>query len=209
LQRAAARNKLGDRCPASGIDTLQSVTDIQPSKSSSESRTGARYSRDMPSRGLTPNTAKSAELQIIIWLLEAGWELFTPVADLYGTDIVVRHPATRELLAIQVKHKQHGSLNEGELLKTWGDCPSFDYLVFFVPARARGLILPCKKLVKPGKMFIFYSKDSDGYSRGAVRKLFKDYAFEFGAVPPERRAAAFAEFLSAVHVLNKSDRETK
>lgn len=56
------------------------------------------------SKTLKPNTAKSAELQIIIWFLEAGWELFTPVADLYGTDIVVRHPDTQELLAIQVKH---------------------------------------------------------------------------------------------------------
>jgi len=48
---------------------------------------------------------------------------------------------TRELLAIQVKHKQPGSLNEGELTRTW-DEPSFDYLIFFVPARMRGLIIP-------------------------------------------------------------------
>jgi hypothetical protein len=74
-----------------------------------------------PRSALRPNTAKSAELQVIIWSLEAGWELFTPVADLYGTDVVVRHPATRELLAIQVKHKQPGSLNEGELLRTWDE----------------------------------------------------------------------------------------
>lgn len=63
---------------------------------------------------MPPNTARSVELQIIIWFLEAGWELFTLVADI-GSDMVVRHPQTRELLAIQVKHKQPGSLNEGLL----------------------------------------------------------------------------------------------
>lgn len=147
---------------------------------------------------LRPNTAKSAELQIIIWFLEAGWELFTPVADLHGTDIVVRYPLTRELLAIQVKHKQPGSLNEGELLRSW-DEPSFDYLVFFVPSKLRGLVIPRHKLQKSGKMFIFYAKDEQGYARGAVRPLFKEYAFEFEAVAPESRAVAFVDFFSQVH----------
>jgi hypothetical protein len=160
---------------------------------------------DQP-RALKPNTAKSAELQIIIWFLEAGWELFTPVADLYGTDVVVRHPVTRDLLAIQVKHKQPGSLNEGELLRTWDQHePSFDYLIFFVPARMRGLIIPRRKLCKPGKMFVFYSRDRDGYARGTVRPLFKEYAFEFGGVTPESRAKSFATFFSKVHVQSQSE----
>jgi hypothetical protein len=147
-----------------------------------------------PRKMLKPNTAKSAELQIIIWFLEAGWELFTPVADLYGTDVVVRHPVTRELLAIQVKHKQPGSLNE----------PSFDYLVFFVPARLRGLVVPREKLRKAGKMFIFYSRDEEGYARGAVRPLFKEYAFELGSVAADARAVTFVDFFSKVHALSRS-----
>lgn len=61
-----------------------------------------------------PNSAKSAELQIIIWFLEVGWELFTPVADI-GSDMVIRPPQTRELLAVQIKHKQREALNEGLL----------------------------------------------------------------------------------------------
>jgi len=157
---------------------------------------------------LRPNTAKSAELQVIIWFLEAGWELFTPVADLYGTDVVVRHPVTRELIAIQVKHKQPGSLNEGELLRTWdAHEPSFDYLVFFVPARLRGLIIPRQKLKKSGKMFIFYSRDEEGYARGAVRPLFKEYAFEFRDVIPDNRAIAFADFFANVHAQNGSEKQ--
>jgi hypothetical protein len=149
---------------------------------------------------MRPNTAKSAELQIIIWFLEAGWELFTPVADLYGTDIVVRDPATRKLLAVQVKHKQPGALNEGELLRTWdNNYPSFDYLVFFVPAKLRGLVVPSQKLTKAGKMFIFYKRDHDGYARGPVRPMFRDYAFELAAVPPEQRALAFVYFFCRIH----------
>jgi hypothetical protein len=149
---------------------------------------------------MRPNTAKSAELQIVIWFSEAGWELFTPVADLYGTDIVVREPVTRKLLAVQVKHKQPGSLNEGELVRSWDeDSPSFDYLVFFVPATLRGLVLPGQKLKKAGKMFIFYSRDRDGYARGTVRPMFRDYAFELTPVLPERRATAFVEFFARIH----------
>jgi len=129
-----------------------------------------------------------------------------PVADLYGTDVVVRHPVTRELLAIQVKHKQPGSLNEGELLRTWDEHkPSFDYLVFFVPARLRGLIIPRQRLQKSGKMFIFYSRDEEGYARGAVRPTFKGYAFEFRDVMPESRAIAFADFFAKVHAENRSE----
>jgi hypothetical protein len=159
-----------------------------------------------PRKMLEPNTAKSAELQIIIWFLEAGWELFTPVADLYGTDIVVRHPVTRDLIAIQVKHKQPGSLNEGELQRTWDEHePSFDYLIFFVPARKRGLVIPRQKLKKSGKMFIFYSRDEEGYARGAVRPLFKEYAFEFGGIALESRAIAFVDFFSKVHAQSQSE----
>lgn len=149
---------------------------------------------------MKPNTAKSAELQIIIWFLQAGWELFTPVADLYGTDIVVRHPQTRELLAIQIKHKQPGALNEGRLENDWTTVdPLFDYLVFFVPEKLRGLVVPRAKLKKTGKAFVFYAKDTEGYSRGPVRPLFKDYAFELMSVPSEKRAKTFVDFFSTVH----------
>ena len=146
-----------------------------------------------------PNTAKSAELQVIIWFLEAGWELFTPVADL-GSDIVVRHPKTRELLAVQIKHKQPGSLNEGWLQNDWRpEEPPFDYLVFFVPEKSRVLVVPREKLKKPGRVFIFFAKDRDGYSRGPVRPLFSKYCLELGPVRPEDRAQRFATFFAQVH----------
>lgn len=156
---------------------------------------------------IKPNTAKSAELQIIIWFLEAGWELFTPVADLYGTDIVVRHPETKELLAVQVKHKQPGALNEGFLVNDWAASdPAFDYLVFFVPERSRGLVVPRIKLKKAGKAFVFYAKDKEGYPRGAVRPLFKDYAFELGTVSPEARGMTFVDFFARVHASVQAQR---
>ena len=122
-----------------------------------------------------PNTAKSAEFQVVIWFLEAGWELFTPVADLYGTDLVVREPDTRKLLSVQVKHKEPGSLNEGRLANDWRDrLPPFDYLVFFVPEKVRGLVLPSSSLTKGGKTFLFYKNDTEGYSRGSARKIFSE-----------------------------------
>jgi hypothetical protein len=72
-------------------------------------------------------------------------------------------------------------------------------LVFFVPARLRGLIIPRQKLKKSWKMFIFYTRDEAGYARGAVRPLFKEYAFELHDVMPESRAVAFANFFAKVH----------
>lgn len=146
-----------------------------------------------------PNSAKSAELQIIIWFLEAGWELFTPVAD-SGTDLVVRHPLTQELLAIQVKHKQPAALNEGLLQNDWrGLQPPFDYLVFFVPERLRVLIIPSEKLRKQGKLFMFFAKDEDGYSRGKVRPIFSQYYLDLAQFPTEGRAEAFTAFFMNVH----------
>ena len=153
---------------------------------------------------LRPNTAKSAELQIIIWFLEAGWELFTPVAD-RGSDMVVRHPETGELLAVQVKHKQRDSLNEGLLENDWrGVKPPFDYLIFFIPEKQRLLIIPAEKLKKTGKRFIFFAMDQDGYSRGPVRPLFSPYYLDLLPLRIEDRANAFATFFAQMHALRQS-----
>jgi|ERR1700694_4950224 len=123
-----------------------------------------------------PNTAKSAELQIMIWFLEAGVEIFTPLADQNATDMVIRHPFDQKLIAIQVKHKQPGAKNEGMLLNLWfGTEPSFDYLVFYQPSKSRGLIAPKRKLKKEGKLFVFFKNDAQGYSdwkhSAALRRL--------------------------------------
>jgi hypothetical protein len=67
------------------------------------------------------------------------------------------------------------------------------------------LVIPRQKLKKSGKMFVFYSRDEQGYARGAVRPLFKEYAFEFGAVAPESRAVAFVNFFSRVHTQSQPD----
>lgn len=151
-----------------------------------------------------PNTAKSTELQVMIWFLAEGWEIFTPVSDLYGTDLVVRDPNTRRLLAVQVKHKQPGSLNEGRLPKSWsGAHPPFDFLVFYAPETERGLVIPAQRLEKEGQAFIFYTKDADGYSTGPVRPLFGAFAFSLRDVPHEQRASHFVkrfhEITSAGH----------
>jgi hypothetical protein len=145
----------------------------------------------------------------MIWFLEAGWEVFTPVADQNGTDIVIRHPQSRNLLSIQVKHKQRDSKNEGQLPNDWpGTEPPYDFLVFYLPARSRGLIIPKQKLKKEGKGFWFFKKDGDGYSVGPVRPLFADYHFDFSSVPHEVRSSAFVDRFSEIynHTPNATER---
>lgn len=155
---------------------------------------------DQTPPALRANTAKSAELQVMIWFLEVGWEVFTPVADTNATDLVVRVPADNALVSVQIKHKQPGAKNEGMLLNPWhGSQPPFDYLVFYQPSKSRGLIVPKHKLKKKGKMFLFFKGDSDGYSTGEVRPLFREFAFDFAPVPHERRARAFSDHLLSVH----------
>ena len=36
---------------------------------------------------LKASIAKSAELQMLTWFFQSAWELFSPVADLYRTDV--------------------------------------------------------------------------------------------------------------------------
>ena len=151
-----------------------------------------------------PNSAKSAELQVIIWFLEAGWELFTPVADV-GSDIVVRHPVTHELLAVQVKHKQPGSLNQGLLSNDWRTAPpAFDYLVFFVPERSCVFVVPRHKLMKPGRTFVFFAKDKAGYTRGPARRLFASDFLDLSTTNAADRAVAFSQFFAQVHARRKA-----
>lgn len=152
---------------------------------------------------MASKTAKPAELQVIAWFLEAGWEVFTPVVDLNGTDLVVREPDTRALLALQVKHKEREAKNEGRLANDWaGVQPPFDYLVFYVPAKQRGVIVPARKLRKEGKVFLFFKNDADGYPTGPVRRLFAPFQFELSAVAADRRWDAFVSRFSEIHRLS-------
>src|SRR5258708_5401081 len=80
-----------------------------------------------------------------------------------------------------------------------GFCPPFFYLFFFWPERLRVLIIPSEKLKKQGKLFVFFAKDKDGYSRGMVRPLFSQYFLDLAQVPAEGRAEAFTEFFTKVH----------
>jgi hypothetical protein len=153
-----------------------------------------------------PNTAKSAELQVTIWFLEAGWELYTPIADLHGTDMVVKAPGTRNLYSVQVKHKQPGARNEGYIANYWttGDAP-FDFLVFIQPSKSRGVILHRSQLKKQGKSLQFFKFDTAGYSSGDVRPLFKDFFFDFSGVPhPDRGLAFVRHFEKAVEAASRA-----
>jgi len=152
-----------------------------------------------------PDTARTSELLVTIWFLEAGWELFTPVSDLYGVDLVVREPKSRRLLSVQVKHKEPGALNEGRLSNDWvNKAPPFDYLVFIVPINFRVLVLPKEALNKSGKTFDFYKKDSKKHSCGPVRPCYSQYAIELGDEKPELRSLRFIEFFSKVHASRTS-----
>lgn len=145
---------------------------------------------------LIGNSAKAAELQVMIWFLESGWEIFAPMDDRHGIDLVTRLPDDGRLISIQVKHKQPGGKNEGQLNNPWaGIEPPFDFLVFYQPEKSRGLIIPKQKLKKSGKMFLFFKEGVSGYSTGPVRPLYADFGFDFATVPHSERAKCFVTLL--------------
>ncbi len=128
----------------------------------------------------------------MVWFLEAGWEVFTPVVDMNATDLVVRSPRSLELTAVQIKHKERGSKNEGQIQRVWdNDYVPFDMLVFYQPEKRRGVIAPRRMLIKPGSLFQFFKKDSEGYSTGAVRPMFADYFFEIPSPRDEPSSALY------------------
>jgi len=93
-----------------------------------------------------------------------------------------------------------------DLLSFWVNKePPFDYLVFIVPSRARGLVLPKVCLKKRGKNFEFYKRDASGHSCGPVRPLYSRYAFDLGSEKPECRPLAFVEFFSRIHAGTNAD----
>lgn len=150
---------------------------------------------------MTPlNSAKCAELQIMVWFLEAGWEVFTPVVDANQTDLVVRIPTTQEIVAVQIKHKERGRLNEGWLKNHWKTgTPPFDYLLLFQPEKTRGVIFHRESFRQLPPTIEVYLRDRNGYSNRDFRDRFVDISFDLGAVPEGLRASSFAQRFLAIH----------
>jgi hypothetical protein len=150
---------------------------------------------------MTPlNSAKCAELQIMVWFLEAGWEVLTPVVDANQTDLVVRIPTTPEIVAVQVKHKERGRLNEGWLKNHWktGTIP-FDYLVLFQPEKIRGVIFHRDSFQNLPPTIEIYVKDRNGYSNRNFKDRYVDVSFDLSSVAEGSRASGFAERFLTIH----------
>lgn len=160
---------------------------------------------------MTPlNSAKCAELQIMVWFLEAGWEVFTPVVDANQTDMVVRMPETQETLAIQIKHKERKRLNEGWLSNKWrtGKIP-FDYLVLFQPEKIRGAIFHRDSFATLPRTIEIYLTDSDGYSNRDFTDRYRDISFDLASVPESARATCFTARFRTIHTARLRPRVPK
>lgn len=160
---------------------------------------------------MTPlNSAKCAELQIMVWFLEAGWEVFTPVVDANQTDLVVRVPRTQEVLAIQIKHKERGRLNEGWLSNKWrtANIP-FDYLILFQPEKIRGAIFHRDSFATLPPTIEIYLTDRDGYSNRGFKDRYIDIGFDLASVAEGQRASSFADRFGTIHSMRRRPRAAK
>jgi hypothetical protein len=146
------------------------------------------------------NSAKCAELQIMVWFLESGWEVFTPVVDANQTDLVVRIPNTGKVLAIQIKHKERGRLNEGWLKNRWKTGPTpFDYLILFQPEKVRGAIFHRDAFRDLPPTIEIYLTDRDGYSNRDFKDRYVDISFDLSSIAEDLRASNFTETFRTIH----------
>jgi len=119
------------------------------------------------------NAGKATELQVATWFLEAEWNVYLPLVDSDQIDLVVVDPKTKRLWSLQVKHSERQSRNPGFLdLRRRHSILGFDYLVFYVPAIKRGVILP-RKRVKPGHVLVFVNPRTM-----TIKPAFSQYAFD-------------------------------
>ncbi|MEO6785798.1 MAG: hypothetical protein ABI318_06660 [Chthoniobacteraceae bacterium] len=146
------------------------------------------------------NSSKCAELQIVIWFLGAGWEVFTPVVDANQTDLVVRVPTSKQLLAIQVKHREFDGKNKGQLKNRWKkrEAP-FDYLILFQPEKMRGAIFHREAFPTLPASIEIYRRDKDGYSNREFRPRYSPVGFDLLCCSEVSKASQFAKNFLEIH----------
>lgn len=101
----------------------------------------------------------SFENQVVTWLMQDGWQVFTPALDNgHKTDVLISDG--QQYFRIQIKTVDANKGKKQEVLNMWGDC-KIDYIIYFARNGEWGYIAPAfsetkKQLNAPEhKMFLF------------------------------------------------------
>jgi hypothetical protein len=128
------------------------------------------------------NTHKTSELEIAIWFLKCGYQVFAPYVDMVEVDLVIKTPK-RGYLGLQIKHKQPDAKNEGRLVNHWkAKDPVFDAMIIYSPFKLRGVILSKDRLIKETSVLWLYNQDKDGYSANVFRPKFRNVLFDLHGI---------------------------
>lgn len=98
------------------------------------------------------------ENQVVTWLMQDGWQVFTPVLDHgHKTDVLISDG--KRYFRIQIKTVDANKGKKQEIANVWGDC-DLDFIIYFARNGEWGYIVPVfhenkKILDAPGhKMFL-------------------------------------------------------
>lgn len=139
-------------------------------------------------------TGKWTELQIAAWFISCGWDVFTPIEDTNAMDLVVYDQNSKKLSSLQIKGKETGSKNQGQLNNPSNDEDTpFDFLVFYQMGKERGFIFPKSFIQCYGKTVYLLKLDAEGYSTGEPREVFKPYSFDLSATPALDKGHSFVD----------------
>jgi hypothetical protein len=149
--------------------------------------------------GPNKQSAKRAELTIIGWLLECGWQCFSPIVDDDEIDVIAKIPGRRDFLPVQIKHKRTDGKNQGQLANLWSDGQaSFDYLILYQPSFYCGFILPRNVFVGRGRT-LRLNRRTRTRTLGPASAPYQPYEFDLGVVTDGWKADAFCRRLLEVH----------
>lgn len=126
---------------------------------------------------------KAIEALVLYWLTNKGYACYIPYVDIEQTDIVFRHPVTKRLVGLQVKHKEPESFQD-YLFNDWQDGNfHFDAVVLYQPLYSRGLILPPRMLIGKQRKLYFEQYIKGWESTGTIHETYQECVFDEWTFP--------------------------
>ena len=103
------------------------------------------------------------ENQVVTWLMQDGWQVFTPVLDHgHKTDVLISDG--KRYFCIQIKTVDANKGKKQEISNVWGSC-SLDFIIYFARNGEWGYIVPAfsesKKILNAPEHKMFLLKRAE------------------------------------------------
>lgn len=105
----------------------------------------------------------SFENQVVTWLMQDGWQVFTPILDHgHKTDVLISDG--KRYFRIQIKTVDANKGKKQEIFNVWGEC-KIDFVIYFARNGEWGFIVPAfyenKKVLNDPEHKMFLLKKNE------------------------------------------------